>query len=196
MVILGFVFNDVFYKYLSKPTKKSMLGREPEIQLHRFDVDKFPGNFFSRSYVAHRAFYSFEALLKKFSGKPHFPFEDRTDFYLAWKKHGWRHTAMLLKEMKSLLEGQDIAFRIVIYPISDQLDPAYLEIAPNYVLYPQQRIRSICQDLEIPFLDLTAFLEKEGGQSLFRDYLHLNERGNDIVAREVTEFLISGYFSN
>ena len=195
MVILGFVFNDVFYKYLSKPTKESILGREPEIQLHRFDVDKLPGKLFSRSYVAHRAFYSFEVLYKKISGKPLFPFEYRTDFYLAWKKFGWRTTKKLLMEMKSLLEVRNIAFRIVIYPISDQTDPTYLEIDRNYVLYPQKMIKSICQDLEIPFLDLTEFLEQEGGRSLFKDYLHLNGRGNDIVAREVTKFLISGYFS-
>ena len=37
-------------------------------------------------------------------------------------------------------------------------------------------------------------MEKEGGRSLFKDYLHLNEHGNDLVAREVTKFLTTGYF--
>jgi lysophospholipase L1-like esterase len=196
MVILGFVFNDLFYKYLSKPSEKSILGREPKIQLHRFNIDKFPGKLFSHSYVAHRAFYSLEILFKKISGKPHFPFEHRTDFYLAWKDFGWRNTKILLREMKSLLEARKVEFRIVIYPVSDQTDPAYLEIDRNYVLYPQKMIKSICQDLQISFLDLTEYLEREGGQGLFKDYLHMNKQGNDIVAREVTKFLITDYFSN
>ena len=98
--------------------------------------------------------------------------------------------------MKSLLKVRNIEFQIVIYPISNQTDPAYLKVDRNYVLYPQERIKSICQDLEIRFLDLTGYLEKKGGRSLFKDYLHLNKRGNDIVALEVTKFLISDHFSN
>ena len=97
--------------------------------------------------------------------------------------------------MKSLLEARKVEFRIVIYPVSDQTDPAYLEIDRNYVLYPQKMIKSICQDLQISFLDLTKYLEGEGGRSLFKDYLHMNKQGNDIVAREVTKFLITDYFS-
>jgi lysophospholipase L1-like esterase len=195
MVILGFVFNDLFYKYLSKPTKKSILGREPKIQLHRFDVDKFPGKLFSRSYVAHRAFYALEILYKKISGKHHFPFEYRTDIYLAWKEFGWRNTKILLMEMKSLLEARNIEFCLVIYPVSDQTDLGYLEIDRDYVLYPQKMIKSICQDFQINFLYLTKHLEGEGGRSFFKDYFHMNKQGNDIVAREVTKLLITDYFS-
>jgi hypothetical protein len=72
---------------------------------------------------------------------------------------------------------------------------------PRQETFPQKlravRIEAKCTQEEFAArLEVTAFLEKEGGQSLFRDYLHLNEQGNDIVAREVTEFLISGYFPN
>lgn len=191
MVILGFVFNDLFYKYLSKPTDTTILGREPEVQLHRFDTQKFPGTLFKRSYIAHRAFFAFEVLRKKMTGQQAFPFEQRTDFYLAWKEFGWRDAERLLKEMKTLLQERNVEFRLVIYPVSDQTDTAYLDLNRSYVRYPQTRISGICQELHIVCFDLTEVLEKEGGRVLFRDYLHLNQRGNDIVAREVTKFLIA-----
>src|SRR4030095_16032089 len=36
VVLLGFVFNDVYYPYLHKPTEETLLDIEPESRLHRF----------------------------------------------------------------------------------------------------------------------------------------------------------------
>ena len=38
---------------------------------------------------------------------------------------------------------------------------------------------------DIPFVDLTGELFKNGGTRLFADYLHLNAKGNDVVADAV-----------
>ena len=43
---------------------------------------------------------------------------------------------------------------------------------------------------KVPFLDLTEALYKAGGPRLFKDFLHLSPEGNDIVAREITGFLL------
>ena len=39
--------------------------------------------------------------------------------------------------------------------------------------------------------DLTESLYRNGGKVLFKDYLHLNSQGNDIVADQVEKFLIN-----
>jgi lysophospholipase L1-like esterase len=191
LVVLGFVFNDVYYKYLSKPEKGKLLGRDPDIQLHRFNTHSLVGRMFARSYLAHRLLYALDVLIKKIRGYKYFPFEYRTDFYLAWKDYGWDETRTLIGEMNDLLKEKNIPLFVVIYPISDQVDDKYLKIDRDYVLYPQKRIRDICNVYNIQFLDLTGPLYENGGTSLFKDYLHLNDRGNDIVAAEVTNYLIN-----
>lgn len=190
LVILGFVFNDLYYKYLSKPTEKTMLGREPRVQLYRFNTSSFPGVLFAKSYLAHRLFYTLEILIKKIRGYPYFPFEYRTDFCLAWKDYGWSKTKALIGEMQELLKDRNIQLMVIIYPISDQVDDTYLVIDKEYVLYPQKRIKRICNDYHIRYLDLTEPLYRKGGTKLYKDYLHLNNKGNDIVASEVTRYLI------
>jgi len=193
LVILGFVFNDLYYKYLSKPTKNNILGREPEVQLNRFNTDTRLGAVFARSYVAHRVYYALENILKKLRGYPYFPFEYRTDFCLAWKKHGWKHAKRLIKECKDLLEERKIKLILVMYPMRDQVDDRYLEIDADYVLYPQKRVKEICSAYDIHYFDLTIAIHSNGGIQLYRDYLHFNEKGNDIVAAVITDYLIANW---
>ena len=190
-VILGFVFNDVYYKYLHKPTQKKLLGREPEIQLHRFNTHSFPGFLFARSHLAHRVYYALEVMYKKIRKYPYFPFEDRTDFYLAWKEYGWNATKALIGEMNELLREKNIPIIVVIYPITNQVDEKYMMIDKDYALYPQKRIKQICKYYHIPFLDLQASIYKNGGTELYQDFLHMNNKGNDIIAEVVTQFLIN-----
>jgi lysophospholipase L1-like esterase len=92
-----------------------------------------------------------------------------------------------------LLSSKDIRLLVVIYPIRTQVDQKWRTIDADYVHYPQKRIKKICREKNIPFLDLTELLYKGGGTQLFKDYLHLNQRGNDIVAAEVTNFLIGNW---
>lgn len=191
LVVLGFVFNDVYYKYLHKPVEGSFLGPEPTVQLHRFDTNTFPGILFARSYLAHKSFFALERFVKKSRGYPDFSFERRDDFYLAWKDYGWDETTELIGEMKDLLQKKNIQLMVVVFPLSDQLDDNYLQINKEYVRYPQQRIKQICDNNHIPFLDLTEPLYQNGGTTLFTDGIHLNGKGNDIVADEATNYLVN-----
>jgi len=50
-------------------------------------------------------------------------------------------------------------------------------------------ISKICDNYEIPMLDLTESIYKNGGITLFRDYLHLNGKGNNIVADQLERYL-------
>lgn len=191
VVVLGFVFNDLYYPYLHKPTAGKMLDREPGVLLNRFDTHAFPGRLFARSYAAHQMVFLGRRVLGKLTRHPYFPFERREDFYLAWMPHGWDMTTPLLSEMRDLLARDGRKFVIVIFPVVDQIDDAYRALDLDHVLYPQRRIGAICVTIAVTCLDLTESLHAAGGKSLYRDYLHLNEKGNDVVAAEITRFLRS-----
>jgi lysophospholipase L1-like esterase len=194
LVVLGFVLNDVFYKYLHKPTGHDrLLNIDPAVHRYRFDPHGFPGAILGWSYLAHAVVHRGERFLKRRAQRPIFPFEERVDFYLAWKSYGWTAARALIGEMKALLAERRIPLEVLVFPVSDQVDDAYRKLDEAYVLYPQGRIREICDDYAIPMLDLTDPIYRNGGATLFRDYLHLSSKGNDIVADEIhTRLLATG----
>ena len=182
LVVLGFVFNDVYYKYYHKPTRQKFLARDPTAHLYHFDSDTFPGVVFSRSHLAHQIVSVSEIVWKKVVGRPVFPFERRGDFYLAWKPYGWERVRQVIGEMHSLLQVRGVSLVVLVFLIGDQVNEQYRMIDETYVLYPQSRIRDICDDYGIPILDLTENLSKNGAPKLSKDYLHLNGEGNSVVA--------------
>lgn len=192
IVILGFVFNDVYYPYLHRPRLNKILGNEPEASLNRFNTHTFLGNIFSKSYAMHKLVYATGKIFKKIHNRPEYPFEGREDFYLAWKNFGWNKTRELINRMNVQLKENKIPLLIVIYPLSDQVNNQYLNLDKNYVLYPQERIKGICDEFGIPCLDLTDAIYDQGGTSLYKDYLHMNEKGNNVIAQKITEFLKAG----
>lgn len=192
LVILGVVFNDLYYKYLHKPQKGKILGIEPSIHLNRFDVDTFPGSLFARSYLAHEAVYAKDQVVRKLTKGPFFPFDHKDDFYLAWKEYAWKKERELVREMNDLLKERGIQFVIMAFPVRDQVDDQYLNLNRDYVLFPQRKLREVCSDYGIPFWDLTETIYESGGAVLFKnDGIHLNQSGNDVIARELTVYLSS-----
>lgn len=187
MTILGFVVNDL-YKYLHRPTKGYLLSGDPSARLHRFDTRRFPGALFAKSYLAHGVYYKAETLLKKLRKYPYYPFE-HGDMSTAWTKHQWEETSRLIGEMNDLLAERNIRFVVVAFPMVNQVNDAYLSLDRNYVLSPQERIETICRTRNIAFVDLWKPIYDNGGPELFRDTIHLNKRGNDIVASEVSRYL-------
>ncbi len=190
LVILGFVFNDVYYKYLHKPTKDKLLGKEPANHLHYFNTNSFPGIIFARSHLAHEVVRRSKILWRLILQQPIFPFEQRGDFYLAWKDYGWIHTQKLIGKMRKLLTDKGVSFGVMVFPVSDQVNDRYRRINRQYVLYPQSKINKICDNYEIPVLDLTNSIYLNGGITLFKDYLHLNGKGNDVVVDELERYLV------
>jgi lysophospholipase L1-like esterase len=192
LVVLCFVFNDVYFPYLHKPTAETALGSEPSHHLHHFDTRSFPGSLVARSYFAHLLHFAGERAGRRLFNRPRFQFQKRGDFYLAWKEHGWDHTERLLATMRQELADLGIGLMVVAFPIRDQVEGAPLERDRDYVLYPQRRLETTCDRLAIPMLDLTPALVEAGGTALFADTLHLNPSGNDVVAEVVTEHLVDG----
>ena len=191
LVVLGFVFNDVYYKYLHRPSDQKLLNTEPTTYLYHFDPSAFPGILFARSYLAHNIVDRSEVILKRILQRPIFRFEQRRDFYLAWKSYGWYHTRKLIGEMQALLKERTVSLVVLIFPVSDQVNDQWRKLDEPYVLYPQGKIYEICDVYGIPRLDLTESLYRNGGVTLFRDFLHLNDKGNDIVTDELEKYLVN-----
>lgn len=190
LVILGFVFNDLYYKYLHRPTKQNLLNNEPATYLFQFNPYAFPGILFSRSYLAHRVAEGSVVIWKSILQHPVFPFERREDFYLAWKSYGWSHARKLIGEMQALLTEKEISLVVLVFPVSDQVNDKYRKLDEAYILYPQGKLREICDAYAIPRLDLTESIYRNGGITLFGDYLHLNTKGNDVVTDELEKYLV------
>ena len=193
LVILGFALNDL-YKYFHKPTKNKILGLDPSRNLNRFDVDTYPGSLLSQSYLAHMTVWALDLILKKIIGFPYFTFNYRSDTYTAWKDYAWRKESELIDEMNELLKKKGIKFVIVSFPLSEQLNDKNLQLNREYVLFPQKKLKELCNSYKIPYLDLTDAIYRNGGTRLYNDYFHLNLRGNDIVARVITDFLTINKF--
>jgi lysophospholipase L1-like esterase len=186
VVILGFVLNDVYYKYLQRPLGDLALGPLPSSNLHAFDTHRLPGALLARSYLAH---HTCRAIQRARRRSP-FPFDSHWGLYLAWKPYGWHDTRRLIREMAELLKARNIPLTVVVFPIRDQVDETLLALDREYVLYPQTRIVGICSENDVPVLDLTTPLCEGGGVALYRDYLHLDGKGNDIVADQITQHLM------
>jgi lysophospholipase L1-like esterase len=190
LVILGFVFNDLYYKYLHRPTNPKLLNVEPTRYLYHFNPYAFPGVLFARSYLAHDVVGKSEVIWKRILHRPILRFEQKEDFYLAWKSYGWIHARKLIGETQALLRERGISLVVLVFPVSDQVNDRYRNLDEAYLLYPQGKIREICDDHAIPRLDLTESIYTNGGITLFRDYLHLNAKGNDLVTDELEKYLV------
>lgn len=190
LVILGFVNNDLFYKYLHKPLAGGALGYEPEAKLNGFSPYTPVGWIFARSYAAHALVHGCERIARKFSGRPSFPFEDMPDFRLAWKEYAWVREEALLRDLNQLLNARGIRLVVVAFPVVDQVNVRWLKLDRDYVLFPQRKLSSICDRHGIQLLDLTDALH-QGGTNLFKDYVHLTPEGNDLVGEQITRFLLS-----
>lgn len=199
LVVLVFALNDVYYKYLHKPDKDDFLTPDPGSGLHRFNTENFPGSLFARSHLAHKSFYAVETLAKKITGRPNYPFEHRYDLYLSWKDYGWDDTRALLVEMRELLDERGVKLVLVSFPAQNQVDERYLSLDKDYVLFPQRKLEAICKGAGIPFVNLWDVIHSDGGVELYSDYIHLNGTGNDLVAAELTKYLMehrSLWFNN
>lgn len=189
LVVLGMVLNDVYYKYLHRPTSKRLLDSEPGAWLHHFNTNGFPGVLFANSYLAHDLAFRAQVLWKRLSGYPYFHFERQVDAYLAWKDYGWEKTGELLAEMQEMVSDSGAQLEAIIFPTIHQANESYLQQDEKYVMYPIQATRQILEKLNIPYLDLTGPVNSSGGVKLFKDWIHFNDKGNQIVAEEIAKYI-------
>jgi lysophospholipase L1-like esterase len=189
LVLLGFVLNDLHYPYLHRTTSKDFLAWEPQARLNRLDPASLAGRLFGWSHLANDLALALRSFSDKLGRTPHYGFEYHNDTYLAWKAHGWKHTERLLGEMQQLLSSRGIPLLVMVFPLMEQMDGAYLDRDRRHVLYPQRRLAEICRDRSLPCLDFMEVISGHGGAALFSDNVHLKPAGNDLVAEQLTRFL-------
>jgi len=189
LVVLGFVYNDVFCPYLHRPVEGNLLAWEPTARLNRFDTSRFPGLLFQKSYLAHELARVFRKAARLLRREPTFQFDAKDDFYLAWFDYAWPQTAGLLRQMRDLLAEHGIPLQVMVFPVSEQLDDRALKLDRRRALFPERKIGAICAELDLPLLNYREALYAAGGTNLYADYLHLNRAGNDVIAAELTRFL-------
>jgi hypothetical protein len=126
--------------------------------------------------------------LGKVTGRP-FVWDGRPDFYAAWQDQSWTENEPYLAEMKDLLESIGARFMIVLVPFEPQLSKEALEADRGYTLKPQRRLMEIATRHHIPYLDLFPLFEAHREEKLYRDKIHLTERGHRIAADELLAFL-------
>ncbi len=116
-----------------------------------------------------------------------YTFDYRPDFNTAWKEEAWEPIAAQLGEMVAL--GKEAGFRVflVAFPFGEQLRADYLARDRAHVTRPQQRLKLICERLDIPYLDL--FPEIEAEKHLVSDGIHLTREGRELAARRIAAFL-------
>lgn len=116
-----------------------------------------------------------------------YTFEYRPDFSNAWQPAAWAPVERQLREMARL--GRERGFRLVVwvFPYAQQLRADYLARDRDYVLSPQERLREICERLEIPFLNLYPALAHP--EYFLGDDVHLSPAGRVAAAAPIARFL-------
>jgi lysophospholipase L1-like esterase len=128
----------------------------------------------------------FDAIIK-YKREKGYTFDYRTDFNTAWKDDPWELIEEQLQEMVVLGEKHGFRVFLVAFPFGDQLREDYLKRDYQYVIKPQRRLKTICEKLNIAFLDL--FNEFDLEKHLLDDNIHLTRQGRDMVAEKIAIFL-------
>lgn len=116
-----------------------------------------------------------------------FTFDYRPDFKTAWDDQSWIDIEEQMTEMVSLGKQNGFKVFLVVFPFGEQLRKDYLEKDFNYVTKPQQKLKSICDRLDIPCLDLFDQLDRK--EHLLDDEIHLTKEGRELASKKIAEFL-------
>lgn len=118
-----------------------------------------------------------------------FPWRDTAEFGNAWRAETWDDMEEELRALQAAAIGAGARLGIVAIPYEPQLSPEALERDDAYVLTPQRELAGIAGRLGVPFLDLHPAFASAGAEPLFRDGVHLTDRGHAIAADEIEAFL-------
>ena len=64
-----------------------------------------------------------------------------------------------------------------------------MEADEAYCRTPQRELLAVCEQLDIPLLDLFPAFQQSDERRLFQDPIHLNEHGHRVVAKYVEDWL-------
>ncbi len=106
------------------------------------------------------------------------------DWGAAWREESWSRVEAGFRRMLAL--GQQYGFRVAVaaFPVRMQVES---QIWDNR---PQQRLKLLADQLEMPFLDLLPILRVSANRN-FYDHCHLTPIGNALVAVHLANFVLT-----
>lgn len=120
-----------------------------------------------------------------------FPWRGTPEFGNAWQPETWGAQEAELRALLDAAERVGARLAIVVIPYEPQLVTAALERDREYVLRPQRTLAEIADRLGIPLLDLHPVFVDAGPEPLFRDGVHLTDRGHNLATDAIEAFLAS-----
>ena len=185
-VLLQYCLNDN-HRFLHKvdPTGRFLFTEEAEriVQPDSGWLALLPRN----SYLAHRIRL---ALLARPAVESNFDWRTAADVAPAWQQSSWIDFRHELGRIQALASAADAKLAVIAPPYIPQLDP---RVEGEQMLaecwFPQAQLRAICDVLRIPLSDLAEPIATNGSWALYRDRIHFNDAGNQVVAEATLTFL-------
>ncbi|MDD5594670.1 MAG: SGNH/GDSL hydrolase family protein [Candidatus Omnitrophica bacterium] len=111
------------------------------------------------------------------------------DWGSAWLESGKMNTEKYLKEVNNLSKIYNFKLVFLCFPLDVQLyakNPGKIDL-----LEPQKFMKQLCKENNIYFLDIFDALKKHKDEKIYYDHCHFTELGQEIVAGDIKEFLLS-----
>jgi hypothetical protein len=107
--------------------------------------------------------------------------EARFDWGAAWYSESWTIVEEELATIQSVCSAKGADLMVAYFPVNIQIE------GQRTLTEPQQRLESICRNIDVPFVDLTPVLHKHTG--MFLDQCHLTVDGHAVVASKLIDFI-------
>ena len=107
------------------------------------------------------------------------------DWGSAWNDESWVTVERGLKKIQDLTRSRGARLGVVIMPVKYQVVANFKDDLP------QQRAGDILRKLDIPYLSLLDIERQHQSEEIFYDWCHPNERGNEIIAPVIEDFIRS-----
>jgi len=119
-----------------------------------------------------------------------FPWDGAPDFVTGWRDEGWERFREEFSLLRRAAESINSRVTVVVFPFAPQFRLDLLEEDEDYVLKPQRILRQICDELDVPLLDMYPVLRDNGDWDLLPDRIHLSEEGHVIAADALYQHLV------
>ena len=107
----------------------------------------------------------------------------RYDWGAAWQQNSWPGVERELARIKSLSDLHRFKVAVTALPVSFQV---YAEFVDDT---PQRQLRGLAHNFGFYYLDILPVLRANRDKDLFFDQCHPRETANDIIGKEIAEFL-------
>lgn len=119
-----------------------------------------------------------------------FPWDGAPDFVTGWRDEGWDLFRSEFDQIRKAVESIDGRLSVVVFPFAPQFREDLLAEDPEYVLKPQRTLKQICDEADVPLLDMYPILRDNGDWDLLPDRIHLSEEGHVIAADALYQHLV------